>query len=102
MLTVRAVELILGIPYSSLTVEDLKLDTPNFSDAIAHASTLSTLFNADVRSALAEAASYILPIGKQLALGSLQFTPDRNRKALITKFVDHPYSYSSEMTTHDI
>lgn len=68
--TVRAVELTLGIPVPGLTL-DTKVTTTNFTEALGQVANTSTIFNANVKQALAEAAPMLVELAIQLAVPAL-------------------------------
>lgn len=68
--TVRAVELILGIPVQGMSL-DTQISTNNFTAALGQVANASTIFNAEVREALAAAAPILVELAVQLAVPAL-------------------------------
>ncbi|KAH9951100.1 glycoside hydrolase family 5 protein [Amylocystis lapponica] len=94
--TIRAVELVLGI-----LVPGVQLDTAitkNVSAALTDVASASTVFNPEVRAALAEAAPILLSLGVQLAIPAM-FNSDlvsaNQREALVTTFMDVNWQYNN-------
>lgn len=81
--TVRAVELTLGIPVPGLSL-DTQINTSNFTEALGQVASLSTIFNSNVREALAAAAPMLVDLAVQLSVPALLDTslasglPSRN------------------------
>ncbi|OCH93675.1 glycoside hydrolase family 5 protein [Obba rivulosa] len=90
--TVRAVELILGIPVPGLQL-DAKVTTSNFTSAITSV-TESNVFNSEVTAALLDAVPILIELGTELAVPEifdfdLAAAPVHNsREPLVTTFMD--------------
>ncbi|KAL6297832.1 glycoside hydrolase family 5 protein [Sparassis latifolia] len=88
--TVRAVELILGIPVPGLAL-DTPVGTTNMSAALVQVgNSSSTVFNEEVKSALVEAAPILAELAVQLSVPAIfDFASASNqREALWTTFMD--------------
>lgn len=68
--TVRAVELLLGIPVSGMSL-GTQITTTNFTQALDDASSLSNVFNENVRAALAAAAPILVDLAIELSVPAL-------------------------------
>ncbi|KZT69273.1 glycoside hydrolase family 5 protein [Daedalea quercina L-15889] len=93
--TVRAVELILGIPVQGLSL-DTQITTSNFTEALGQVANASTVFNADVRAALAAAAPILAELAAQLSVPALldvDLGSGVDRTSLVTTFMDINWQY---------
>ncbi|KAF9234083.1 glycoside hydrolase family 5 protein [Melanogaster broomeanus] len=101
--TVRAVELVLGIPIPdmSLGASD-SLSTSNFTAALGVACTASD-FAPEVQSALKEAIPILIEIGSQYELqGPLTSSPyQSSRSSLVTNFMDVSWQYNKPSNPAD-
>jgi len=92
---VRAVELTLGLPVEGLSL-GVEISTSNFTAALVQVANASTLFNADVRGALAAAAPILVDLAVQLAVPALLDTSlggGMDRTSLLTTFMDVNWQY---------
>lgn len=102
--TVRAVELTLGIPVPGLSL-DTQINTSNFTEALGQVASLSTIFNSNVREALAAAAPMLVDLAVQLSVPALLDTslasglPSRN--TLVTTFMDINWQYDNPSNPAD-
>ncbi|KAI0954709.1 hypothetical protein AcW1_006510 [Taiwanofungus camphoratus] len=95
--TVRAVELILGIAVPGLTM-DTKITTTNFTAALADIANTSTVFNPEVKAALAEAVPILAELGFQLsvpAMFNFSLATNNQHNALVTTFMDINWQYNN-------
>ncbi|EPQ56174.1 glycoside hydrolase [Gloeophyllum trabeum ATCC 11539] len=100
--TIRAVELILGIPVPGVSL-DVSLGTSNTSAAfiqVATSTSLPSIFNQNVTAALLEAAPILLEMAAELAIPTiLDFTSTQaplfsSRTPLMTNFMDVNWQYN--------
>ncbi|KAH7918458.1 glycoside hydrolase family 5 protein [Leucogyrophana mollusca] len=93
--TVRAVELTLGIPIPSMSL-NVSTSSSNFTQALSQASAAS-VFTPEVQSALAEAVPILLEIGAQYGLQTvLTSSPfHSSRESLMTTFMDINWQYDN-------
>ncbi|KIJ65456.1 glycoside hydrolase family 5 protein [Hydnomerulius pinastri MD-312] len=94
--TVRAVELVLGIPIPSMSLNvSSSVSTSNFTAALSFASTAS-VFTPEVQSALKEAIPILIEIGAQYGLqGAFTSSPYRaTRSSLVISFMDINWQYN--------
>ncbi|KAF9234097.1 glycoside hydrolase family 5 protein [Melanogaster broomeanus] len=101
--TIRAVELILGIPVPDMSLElSASLSTSNFTAALGVASTAS-IFSPEVQSALSEAIPILIEIGSQYGLqGPFTSSPYRSsRSSLVTNFMDVNWQYNNPSNPAD-
>ncbi|KAH9926968.1 glycoside hydrolase family 5 protein [Fomitopsis serialis] len=92
---VRAVELTLGIPVAGLSL-GAEITTSNFTAALGQVANASTVFNPDVRAALAAAAPILVDLAVQLAVPALLDTGlggGVDRTSLLTTFMDVNWQY---------
>ena len=85
--TVRAVELLLGIPVQGMSL-GTEITTTNFTQALDDASNLTNIFNENVRAALAAAAPILVDLAVELAVPALldvNLGGNVDRTSLITK-----------------
>ena len=83
----RAVELLLGIPVSGMSL-GTQVTTTNFTQALDEAANLTGIFNANVRAALAAAAPILVDLAVELAVPALldvNLGGNVDRTSLITK-----------------
>ncbi|KII86046.1 glycoside hydrolase family 5 protein [Plicaturopsis crispa FD-325 SS-3] len=101
---VRAVELILGIPATGLSL-DLKITTSNFTAALIEVNTgYGDIFNAEVLQALGEAAPILLQLGVQFTLDNIfDFTKisTGTTTPLVTSFMDVSWQYNNPSNPAD-
>ncbi|CCM02655.1 uncharacterized protein FIBRA_04759 [Fibroporia radiculosa] len=96
--TVRAVELTLGIPVPGMTL-DTQISTNNFTEALGQVANTSTIFNSNVKEALAEAAPILVELAIQLAVPAILDTNLASglpsRSTLVTTFMDINWQYDN-------
>jgi glucan endo-1,6-beta-glucosidase len=86
VLTVRAVEFALGIPFQGRSLKDQGFAATNFTGALAGIAGSSLFFNSEVRSAVAEAIPIVFDVVRELGISSILGTPpSQTRSPLITK-----------------
>jgi hypothetical protein len=89
---IRAVELVLGIDVPGLSLPSSFKKSTNFCTTLGSLSKLTSLFNPEVRSVLADSVPVLLQVGLQLEVdalksGSASGLDTVNREALVTKYV---------------
>ena len=85
----RAVELLLGIPVSGMSL-GTQVTTTNFTQALDEAANLTGIFNANVRAALAAAAPILVDLAVELAVPALLTT--HNQTSLLIRICVSNYS----------
>ncbi|KAH7890979.1 glycoside hydrolase family 5 protein [Phlebopus sp. FC_14] len=94
--TVRAVELVLGIPVPHMSLNITDASTSNFTAALSSACK-SSVFTSEVQLALSDAIPILLDIGLDYGLYDI-FTSDpfkSSRSSLMTNFMDVNWQYDN-------
>jgi len=102
--TVRAVELTLGIPIPGMSL-DTQISTTNFTEALGQVANASTIFNSNVRAALAQAVPMLVELAIQLSVPALLDTTlatgIASRTTLVTTFMDINWQYDNPSNPAD-
>ncbi|EPT01117.1 hypothetical protein FOMPIDRAFT_70674 [Fomitopsis schrenkii] len=94
--TVRAVELLLGIPVPGMSL-NAQITTSNFTQTLDIAANLTGIFNSNVRAALAAAAPILVDLAVELSVPALldvNLGGNVDRTSLVTTFMDVNWQYN--------
>ncbi|KAI0734016.1 family 5 hypothetical beta glucosidase from glycoside dehydrogenase [Fomitopsis betulina] len=94
--TIRAVELLLGIPVTGMSLST-EVTTNNFTQALDDAANLTDIFDSNVRAALAAAAPILVDLAVELSVPALldvNLGGNVDKASLLTTFMDVNWQYN--------